>query len=176
MCGTKFANAIAHNASIPMKSLSASPRFLTLLLAGTTLFWSPPQGQAQLYKDFGRQGATSRPESARTQFVGSFRNKRTGDTYRFQANGSYTFEAGPAKRRSGNVSHSGTWRILDYYEGSSDDSSNMGTLQLRATRRVVLEKRKRRTLRTVRTFQLPMALSMEDGVIFISEQRFDALS
>ena len=160
-----------------MKTLRiASPRLLTLLVAGTTLFCSLSPAQAQLYKDLGRQGAESRPEAAREYFIGSFRNKRTGDVYRFRSNGNYTFEAGPAKRRSGNISHSGTWRILDYYEGSSDSDSNVGTLQLRSTRRVVLEKRKRRTLRANRTFQLPMALSMEDGVIFISEQRFDAIS
>jgi hypothetical protein len=67
---------------------------------------------------------------------GHWRNPKTGDSYRFQRNGTYVFRAGPQKRKSGNLSHGGTWTIYD-----PNPASPLGFtpgLRLRATHRQVL--------------------------------------
>lgn len=77
---------------------------------------------------------------------GLWRNS-AGDAYRFQRNGTYTFSAGAAKRRAGNISHSGTWRL-------TGNGMHFDGFRLRSTRRTVLEGRRRRVLRSARVFNL----------------------
>lgn len=77
-----------------------------------------------------------------------------------RSNGTYTFNTG--NRLASNASHSGTWTLRD----------NRTTLRLRATRRVVREGRRRRTLRINKTFDLaitskdPETITL-DGEVFV---------
>lgn len=79
--------------------------------------------------------------------------------YIFRSNGTYTFFTGNTS--SGNVSHSGTWSLRD--SGS--------TLRLRATRRVVLERRRRKTLKANKTFTLTIGtFDINQGIIIDGEE------
>lgn len=46
------------------------------------------------------------------KLVGKWRHPQNGDFYEFRSNATYTFRAGAAKRRAGNISHSGFWKIV----------------------------------------------------------------
>ncbi|RYX81951.1 hypothetical protein EON83_21660 [bacterium] len=79
----------------------------------------------------------------RSDLIGSWQSN-LDDHYTIRSNGTYTFTTGD--RLTGNVSHSGTWSLLD----------GGHTLRLHATRRVVLEGRSSRTLRADKTFRIEL--------------------
>lgn len=84
---------------------------------------------------------------------------RSNSTYIFRSNGTYTFLAG--NRITGNISHSGTWIL-----------QAVGLkLRLHSTSRVVLEGRRKRTLKANKTFILDSA-SAEPG-IYLGEEFFE---
>ena len=109
-------------------------------------------------------------QSYSSGMTGRYYNPDTNDAYTFRSNGTYTFSAGPAKRAGGNISHSGTWKLSSYWRGPADTSG--ATLNLRARTRVVMEGRRRKTLRAARTFKLKMAFPEVEDVIVISGARF----
>lgn len=77
----------------------------------------------------------------RADLVGNW-TSNLGDFYTLRSNGTYTFTIGD--KMMGNLAHSGTWSL-----------TNGGhTLRLHATRRVVLEGKRRRSLRSNKTFRL----------------------
>ncbi len=106
---------------------------------------------------------TSNPAQAQNVFASDITGTWTGerkDVYILRSNGTYTFNTGD--RSATNVSHSGMWILRD----------NRTTLRLRATRRVVREGRRRRTLRINKIFDLaitsrdPETITL-DGDVFI---------
>jgi len=104
--------------------------------------------------------------------TGTFRDSQSGDSYQFRRNGSYTFTSGRSGRATGNLSHSGTWKLLSSWEG--EGHAEGGTVQLKATRRVVLRGGRQRVLRASRTFRLAMKFPFENGVIGIDSVWFYA--
>jgi hypothetical protein len=116
-----------------------------LLALGTTgaLFQTPRLAQAQ--------------NVFRSDILGHWKS-RLGDSYTLRSNGTYTFFTIPGAKA---ISHSGTWSLRDHRT----------TLCLHATRRVVLEGRRRRTLRINKTFDLaitsrdPETITL-DGAVF----------
>ena len=87
--------------------------------------------------------------------VGNWRHPSNGDRYRFNSNGSYVFTSGPAKARGGNLSHSGFWKIVQPTEKESGGSFHGPVaLILRSRSRVVRESRRRRVVRSHRTFRI----------------------
>ena len=107
--------------------------------------------------------------SVRAELVGHWapvtRNGGTnprGDNYTLRSNGTYTFKAGAGKRDMGNLQHSGTWRV----------ANNGRTLRLHATRRVVLEGRRRRTLSANRNFALSVVGPNPSGTVTLNGQEF----
>ena len=106
----------------------------------------------------------------RAQMTGYFYNTDTKDSYNFRSNGTYTFKAGPEKSKGGNVSHSGRWSLLSYKNMGADTAD--GVVQLRATSRVVMEGRRKRTLKANKKFNLTIGFGEVEGVIGISGQRF----
>ena len=94
----------------------------------------------------------------RTDLVGNWKSN-LNDFYVLRSNGTYTFSTGMSD--TGNLSHSGTWSLL-----------NGGhTLRLHSTRRVVLEGRRRRTLRANKTFRLAIE-SPDPETITLDGARF----
>lgn len=87
--------------------------------------------------------------------VGTWRHPTNGDRYRFGSDATYTFTAGPAKRRSGQLSHSGFWRITQPTEEESGGSQEGPVaLVLNARMRVVRRGGQRVVLNTKRSFRL----------------------
>ncbi len=148
------------------------PNFQLRRFAQTTLFAGALFLATPFQNDVARAQDAATLRRIGSSFVGSWDNPRSGDRYVFRSNGTYTFTNGPAKRATGNVSHSGTWRISEYHSATSDNDSDRGTLHLRATRRVVLEGSRRRTLKSNRRFTLPITSSDATGLIGISGQTF----
>lgn len=94
--------------------------------------------------------------------VGNWRHPSNGDRYQFHSNGTYIFTSGPAKARTGHLSHSGFWKIVQPTQKESGGSlEGPVALILRSKTRVVLE-RKRRILRSNRTFRI-LVDSAADG-------------
>jgi hypothetical protein len=89
---------------------------------------------------------------------------RNGDRYVFRVDGTYTFYAGPAKRKSGNISHSGTWNLSGYRNSTQESVVGTAQLTLHSTRRTVLEGRRKRVLRAKRTFKIRYLITQADGV------------
>ncbi|RZA20327.1 MAG: hypothetical protein EOP10_18360 [Proteobacteria bacterium] len=89
---------------------------------------------------------------------------RNSDRYIFRVNGTYTFYAGLAKRKSGNISHSGTWRLSEYRNSTQESVVGTATLTLRSTSRTVLEARRKRVLRANRTFKIRYLITQADGL------------
>ena len=79
--------------------------------------------------------------------------------YVFRSNGTYTFTTGITG--SGNVSHSGRWSLL----------GGGRTLRLHATRRVVLEGKRRRTLKANRVFRLAIE-NLDPETITLDKEEF----
>lgn len=108
----------------------------------------------------------------RRSLADTWLHRSNGDRYVFRSNGTYTFSAGRAKRRAGNVSHSGTWRLSNYSGQAPEGIAATVTLGLRATRRTVLEGRRRKTLRANNRFTFPVEVTEADGVIAIGNDSF----
>jgi hypothetical protein len=89
---------------------------------------------------------------------------RNGDRYLFRVNGTYTFYAGRAKQRSGNISHSGTWRLGEYRNSTQESVVGTARITLHSTSRTVLEGRRKRVLRANRTFKVRYLITQADGV------------
>lgn len=96
--------------------------------------------------------------------VGTWRHPRNGDKYRFNSDATYTFWAGAVKRKGGNLSHSGSWKIVQPTARESGGSlEGPVALRLNSTSRVVLEKGVRRTVATNRTFRIVVDTIRHDG-------------
>jgi hypothetical protein len=104
---------------------------------------------------------TLRPATAqrafRSDLVGNWKSN-LGDFYTLRSNGTYTFTIGD--KMMGNLAHSGTWSLTGGH-----------TLRLHSTRRVVLEGRRRRTLRADKTFRLAIE-SPDPETITLDGARF----
>lgn len=83
----------------------------------------------------------------------------SGESYTLRSNGTYTFKTGI--KGSGNVSHSGTWSLRE----------SGHTLRLHSTSRVVLERRKRRTLKANKTFRLAVE-NLDPETITLDKEEF----
>lgn len=101
--------------------------------------------------------------------VGTWRHPSNGDRYQFRSDATYTFFAGAAKRRNGNVSHSGFWKIVQPTAKESGGSpEGPVALRLNAHSRVVLEGKKPRVLRSNRIFRLVVDVTVipkEDNLV-----------
>ena len=87
--------------------------------------------------------------------VGTWRHPVSGDRYHFRSDATYTFTAGAAKRRTGQMSHVGFWKIVEPTPRESGGSlEGPVALLLKSRRRVVWENSKRRMLRSNRVFRL----------------------
>lgn len=110
----------------------------------------------------GAVGTATSPAFAQRAFradiVGNWKSN-LNDFYTLRSNGTYTFATGFGGQ--GNVSHSGTWSLR-----------NSGhTLRLHATRRVVLEGKRRRTLKANKNFSLEIE-SPDPETITLDGARF----
>lgn len=96
---------------------------------------------------------------SRREVVGSWHSARN-NKYTFRGNGTYTFVTG--NKASGNVSHSGTWKL-----------GNSGRLlRLHATRRIVLEGRKRRTLKANKNFAFEIGTQDPQAGFLLGSEEF----
>lgn len=87
--------------------------------------------------------------------VGIWRHPKSGDTYRFRSDATYVFQAGSAKRRAGNISHSGHWKIVQPTQKESGGSmEGPVALRLDSKTRTVLEGQLPRVLKSNRRFRL----------------------
>ncbi len=96
--------------------------------------------------------------------VGTWRHPTNGDRYRFGSDATYTFSAGPFKRRSGQLSHSGFWKIVNPTQRESGGSQEGPVaLVLNARTRIVLQGRKRVVLDTRRSFRLVVDIAFDEN-------------
>lgn len=109
---------------------------------------------------------------ARQRLVDSWDHRSNGDRYVFRSNGKYTFIAGRAKRATGTVSHSGTWRLTDYSRRTEEGVEADVSLRLHSTSRVVSQRGQRRTLKTNRRETIRLTLTEADGVLIVDGQPF----
>lgn len=87
--------------------------------------------------------------------TGTWRHPTNGDCYRFGSDATYTFTAGPAKRKSGQLSHSGFWRMSRPTEEESDGSlDGIAALILDSKSRIVRRGKNRVVLDSNRSFRL----------------------
>jgi hypothetical protein len=87
------------------------------------------------------QSAHAEDKGLRKVFYGSWRDVATGDSYSFNRNKTYVFRAGAQKRKSGNLTHSGTWdvsKVDPYYADYAGGGFDPSRLRLIATHRQVL--------------------------------------
>lgn len=95
--------------------------------------------------------------------VGTWRHPSNGDRYQFRSDATYTFFAGAAKRRNGNWSHSGFWKIVEPTAKESGGSlEGPVALSLKARNRVVFEGKKPRVLRSNRIFRLVVDVALKE--------------
>ncbi|RYX81706.1 hypothetical protein EON83_22745 [bacterium] len=87
--------------------------------------------------------------------IGTWRHPSNGDVYRFNSNATYTFTAGKANARSGQLSHSGYWKIAQPTERESGGSmEGPVALVVKPRSRVVLRSGRKVTVATTRSFRL----------------------
>ena len=104
--------------------------------------------------------------------VGTWRHPSNGDRYQFRSDATYSFFAGAAKRRNGDLSHSGFWRIVDPTAKESGGSlEGPVALGLSARSRVVLESNKPRVLRSSRNFRLVVDV-VPDEASFVNKKYY----
>ncbi|PQV65152.1 hypothetical protein B1R32_102160 [Abditibacterium utsteinense] len=100
--------------------------------------------------------------------VGTWRHPTNGDIYRFRSNATYSFFVGKAKRRGGNLSHSGYWKIVQPTSKESGGSmEGPVALRLDSKSRTVLEGKKSRVLKSNRRFRVLVDIvqKSEDGLV-----------
>lgn len=89
------------------------------------------------------------------RLVGTWRHPKHGDQYQFRSDATYTFWAGASKRRAGNLSHRGFWKVVaPTFKESGGSQEGPVALLLKSTSRVVLEAKKPRVLRSQRVFRI----------------------
>ena len=95
--------------------------------------------------------------------VGTWRHPGNGDLYRFNSNATYTFTSGRAKRRAGQLSHSGHWKIVQPTEKESGGSmEGPVALVLDSRSRVVHRGNRRVVLPSRRAFRLVVDVVFDD--------------
>lgn len=99
--------------------------------------------------------------------IGEWKHASNGDSFEFRQDGTYEFTAGKPKEPTGTVSHSGTWSVSNY-RPSRNDNPSMGTLNLRTTRRIILQGGKYRDVRTTRRLSVPIATTEAEGQVIIN--------
>lgn len=107
----------------------------------------------------GFDAAKLRADDAVSRFIfGAWRDPKSGDSYQFERDQSYIFRAGPQKRWSGNLSHSGVWQLVVPQPKFAPYDADLKplTLHLRAQKRKVLRQGRVRTRTARRVFQLPL--------------------
>ena len=72
---------------------------------------------------------------------GTWRDPKSGDTYRFDRDQTYVFRAGAKKAKSGNLAHRGAWEIYDPQPNNPTDFAPYG-LMLNAVSREIRVKGK----------------------------------
>ncbi len=95
--------------------------------------------------------------------IGTWRNPTSGDLYRFSPNATYTFTAGQAKARGGQLAHSGYWKIAKPTESESGGSmEGPVALVLNSRTRTVRRNGRKVTLVSHRSFRLVVDVVQND--------------
>ena len=93
---------------------------------------------------------------------------QNGDVYQFKSDGSYVFKAGAAKQKQGLVSHSGTWKVSDWFKPADDSVDSQAVLHLSILSRMTYKKGKYSRLDNRRNFSVPVLFTEADGQIIIN--------
>ncbi len=105
--------------------------------------------------------------------VGTWRHPTNGDRYRFGSDATYTFSAGPYKRKGGQLSHSGFWKIVQPTQAESGGSmEGPVALVLRSRSRVVKRGRQRVVLDSRRSFRIVVDTSPDENGEGVVDDRY----
>ncbi|BCM89302.1 hypothetical protein IAD21_01147 [Abditibacteriota bacterium] len=96
--------------------------------------------------------------------IGTWRHPTNGDLYRFNSNATYTFTAGKASARTGQLAHSGSWKIAQPTQRESGGSmEGPVALVLNSHNRTIKRNGRKVTLTSTRSFRLVVDVVHKGG-------------